>query len=153
MPSARASAIAAAPVLAVWALLADIERWPRWLRVPYADQAVSVSSAGPPGAGTEFTLQGKLPFRLFARVSEWQEGQRLAFEIYRSEYPSDRLFFRRAAIAIELDDLGDGRTRVTCAHSVWGRGVLGRLYMATAFRPFLRSSARGFVRSLRSSGG
>jgi len=152
MPSARASAIADAPVSAVWALLADIERWPRWLRVPYADQAVSVSSAGPPRAGAEFTLQGKLPFRLFARVSEWQEGRRLAFEIYRSEYPSDRFFFRRAAIAIDLEELG-GHTRVTCTHSVWGRGVLGRLYMATAFRPFLRSSARGFVRSLRSSVG
>ena len=151
MPRARSSAVLNAPGTAVWARLADLERWPRWLRVPYADTVVIVTGAAPLGDGTELTLQGKLPFRLFARIKEWEESRRLAFEIYRSEYPSDRFFFRRAVIAIDLATLDDNRTRVTCTHTVQGRGLLGRLYMATVFRPFLIASARGFVQGLRSS--
>ncbi len=151
MPSARHSAVAKAPAEALWQRLADLESWPRWLRVPYAGERVAITSDSPTGAGTEFVLKGRLPARLFARITEWQEARLLAFEIYRSEYPSDRLVFGRANIRIELEEAGEGRTRVTCRHELEGRGLAGRLYAATVMRPFLSSSAHGIVDSLIAS--
>ena len=148
MPTARHSVIVAAPAGAVWARLADVASWPRWLRAPYASESVTVANS-PVGVGTEFVLKGSLPFRLFASVTEWREEQLLSFQIYRSEYPSDRLFFERAVITIELDRLDETRTRATGIHRVAGKGLLGTLYMATVFRPFLMSNVRRFVRSLR----
>ena len=152
MPAARHTGTVDAPVEELWARLADIASWPRWLHVPYATEAVSPAAPGPVGLGTEFTLKGSLPYRLFARITEWQERQRLAFEIYRSEYPSDRLFFRRATIAVELEQLDEARTRATCTHRVEGKGVLGAVYMATVFRPFLSTNAQRIVQSLRLAG-
>jgi len=135
----------------VWSLLVGLESWPRWLRVPYASESITVDSAGPPHVGTGFTLKGQWSFRLFARVEQLEEMRLLAFEIESSEYPSDRLFFKRARISIELSKVDQGRTRVTCTHWVEGKGLLGRLYMATAFRPFLRSNVRRVVRSIADS--
>lgn len=149
MPASRSSATIDAPVETVWARLADIASWPRWLGVPYASESVTIADAASPRVGTEFVLQGSLPFRLFARITEWREEQLLAFEIYRSEYPSDRLFFQRASVAIELRKLDEASTRATCTHRVEGKGIIGKLYMATVFRPFLISNTRRVVRSLR----
>jgi hypothetical protein len=89
-----------------------------------------------------------LSFRLFARVTQLEERRLFAFEIHRSEYPSDRLLFKRACIALELGEVSDGETRVTCTHWVEGKGRLGQLYMATVFRPFLIVNVRRIVRSL-----
>ena len=151
MATSRHAGVVDASVDAVWGRLADVQSWPRWLDVPYASESVSIGTGGALGVGTELVLKGSLPFRLFARITEWREGQLLAYEIDRSEYPSDRLFFRRASITIELAKLDEGRTRATCSHHVEGKGFFGRLYMATVFRPFLRSNARRIVRSLRSA--
>ena len=148
MPSASYSATAQASVDALWARLADLPSWPRWLRAPYASEQVAVATPGTLGIGAEFSLKGPLTYRLFARVAEWEEGRRLALDIERSEYPSDRLFLRQARIEIELEPLADGLTRVTCAHRVEGKGALGAVYMATVFAPFLRSNVRLVVRSL-----
>ena len=109
---------------------------------------MTLAPPAPPRAGTELVLKGRFSYRLFARITEWRDGRRLAFEVYRSEYPSDRLFFRRAVIAIALDKVDETRTRVTCRHQVEGSGVLGMLYMATAFRPFLRANVRRIVQDL-----
>ena len=148
MPSASHSATVSAPIDALWDRLAAIESWPRWLTAPYADQSVTLAPPAPPRAGTELVLKGRFSYRLFARITDWQDGRLLSFEVYRSEYPSDRLFFRRAAIAIELEKLDEVHTRVTCRHQVEGSGVLGMLYMATAFRPFLRANVRRIVQDL-----
>lgn len=148
MARARHSAIIAAPVAALWARLADLQAWPRWLRVPYASQSVTITSPPPAAVDTEFTLKGRMAYRIFARISQWEEERGLAFEIYRSEYPSDRLFFKRAVIAIELERLDEGRTRVTCTHRAEGKGLLGAVYMAVVMRPFLSSNVHWIVDSL-----
>ena len=151
MPSASHSATIDSPVEAVWRLLIDLESWPRWLRVPYASESVAADSLEPPHVGTEFTLKGKMRFALFARIERLEDLRLLAFEITRSEYPSDRLFFKRARISIELSEVDSGRTRVTCVHWVQGKGLLGRLYMATVFRPFLRDNVLRVVQSIAES--
>ena len=148
MPRARHVAIIPAPVGVLWARLGDLEGWPRWLRVPYASESVSIASSTPTALGTEFTLKGRMAYRLFARISQWEEERRLAFEVYRSEYPSDRLFFKRAVIDIELERLDEGRTRVTCTHRAEGKGLVGKLYMAVVMRPFLSTNVRCIVDSL-----
>ena len=148
MPRASHSATVEAPIEALWQRLADIEAWPRWLSAPYVSESVTIATPAPPSPGTELVLKGRLSYRLFARITDWQDGRLLAFEVYRSEYPSDRLFFRRAVIAIELEKVDGTRTRVTCRHQVEGKGVLGRLYMATAFRPFLAANVRRIVQDL-----
>ncbi len=147
MPSASHSAIVKATPDAVWGRLADIESWPRWLRVPYASESAVLASRAPAGAGTEFTLKGSMKARLFARVTEWQDKRHLAFEIYRSEYPSDRLFFGRAVISIELEALASS-TKVTCRHSLEGKGFVGRLYAAVVMRPFLKTNVQRMADSL-----
>ncbi len=148
MPRAQYSQAVDAPAQDLWAKLSDVEAWPRWLRVPYADGSVRLTDrAATPGS--EVVLQGRrLPFRLFGRLVECEEARRLAIEIERSEYPSDRLFFRRARITVHLASVDDRRTRVNCAHEVEGKGPLGALYMASVFRPFLRANVRAIVRSL-----
>jgi len=148
MPSASHSATVEAPIEALWPRLADIQSWPRWLSAPYASESVTLAAPPPPKPGTELVLKGRLSYRLFARVTDWQDERLLAFEVYRSEYPSDRLFFQRAVIAIELEKVDETRTRVTCRHQVEGKGVLGRLYMTTAFRPFLAANVRRIVQDL-----
>ena len=144
--SARHSAIARAPPGVLWARMADLESWPRWLHVPYAGESVTLAS--PADSGAEFVMKGRLAYRLFARVTDRQPERRLEFEIYRSEYPSDRLTFGHARIAIELEPLEGGRTRVKCEHRLWGRGVAGRLYAATVMRPFLATNVQRIVDAL-----
>ena len=148
MPRASHSATVEAPIEGLWQRLADIESWPRWLSAPYVSESVASATPAPPSPGTELVLKGRLRYRLFARITDWQKERLLGFEVYHSEYPSDRLFFRRAAIAIELEELDEAHTRLTCRHEVEGRGVLGRLYMATAFRPFLSANVRRIVQDL-----
>jgi hypothetical protein len=100
-------------------------------------------------SGAEFTMKGRrLPYRLFARITDWQPERRLAFEIHRSEYPSDRLTFGSAAITITLERLEDGRTRVTCEHMLKHRGPIGVAYAATVMRPFLKSNVQRIVDGL-----
>jgi len=148
MPTARHSAISRTPAAALWARLADLDSWPRWLRAPYADQSVTLTAAPSAHQGAEFVMKGRLPYRLFARITDWQPERGIEFEIHRSEYPSDRFTFGRARIAIRLERLPDGRTRVTCEHRLCGRGLLGRLYGATVMRPFLKSNVRRIVGGL-----
>jgi hypothetical protein len=94
-------------------------------------------------------MRGRLRYRLFARVTDWRPERRLAFEIYRSEYPLDRLFFGRAEISVALEPAAaGGRTRVTCEHRLWGRGAAGRVYASTVMRPFLRANVQSIVDSL-----
>jgi hypothetical protein len=93
-------------------------------------------------------MKGRLSYRLFARVTDWQPERRLEFEIHRSEYPSDRLTFARAAISITLEPLGDSGTRVTCEHTLWHRGPVGRAYAATVMRPFLKSNVQRIIDGL-----
>lgn len=147
MPVALASGVVDAPVEAVWGLLADLESWTRWMRVAYATESVSVASEGAVGAGTEFVMKGRLRSRLFARVAEWAPERRFAFEIHRSEYPSDRLTFGRAIITIDLESAGE-RTRVTCEHRLEGRGLRGRLYAAMVMRPLIKTNAQRIVDSI-----
>ncbi len=148
MPSASRSAIIQAPVEALWRRLAEIESWPRWLRVPYASESLTVTSGGPVAEGTEFTMKGRLKSRLFARITAWKENRWLAFEICRSDYPSDRLTFGRAIITIELEPLEEGRTRVTCHHRLDGRGVLGRLYAVVVMRALMSTNTQRILDSL-----
>jgi hypothetical protein len=93
-------------------------------------------------------MKGRLSYGLFARITEWQPESRMAFEIYRSEYPSDRLTFRRAVISIDLEPLDDGRTRVTCEHTLWHRNPVGKAYAATVMRPLLKSNVQRIVDGL-----
>lgn len=133
----------------VWGLIANLEGWPRWLDVPYATRSVTVTSPDPRGRGSEIVLRGRLSFRLFARVIDWDEGRSLRLEIFRSDYPSDRLFFARASAGFTLEQVGDSATRVTYDHSVQGKGPLGRLYMATIFRLLLRGNAARILAGLQ----
>jgi Polyketide cyclase / dehydrase and lipid transport. len=149
MVTAHHSVTAGAPVEALWKRLADLQSWPRWLRVPYATQSVSITSAQRTGLGTEFTMKGQLPYRLFALITEWKELRRLGFEIYRSDYPSDRWFFARASIAVELEPINDRHTVVRCTHILEGRGFLGRLYARIVMRSFLHRNTRQIVGSLK----
>jgi uncharacterized protein YndB with AHSA1/START domain len=141
--------VTAGPVEALWKRLADLQAWPRWLRVPYATQLVSITSAQRTGLGTEFTMKGQLPYRLFARITASEELRRLSFEIYRSDYPSDRWFFARASIAVELEPINDRHTVVRCTHILEGRGFMGRLYARTVMRSFVHRNVRQIVGSLR----
>jgi hypothetical protein len=146
MPSARHSAAAGASAADIWARLAGLPSWPRLLHLQYADESVTLESV--PDVGAEFTMKGRLSYRLFARLTGWQPQRRLAFEIHRSEYPSDRLTFSRAVISITLEPLDANRTRVTCEHTLWGRGPVGRAYAATVMRPFLKSNVQRIVDGL-----
>jgi len=146
MPTACHSAVANASASDLWARLSDLPSWPRLLLLPYADEFVTLD--GEPSVGAEFVMKGRLSYRLFARITDWQPERRLEFEIHRSEYPSDRLTFGRAVISILLDPLDDVRTRVTCEHVLLGRGPAGRAYAATVMRPFLKSNVQRIVDGL-----
>lgn len=150
MPTESQTATVDARLEDVWNLLIDVESWPRWLHVPYASESVTIASPAPTQVGTELILKGRMSFRLFARITQLEEMRGLAFEVHRSEYPSDRLFFQRACIAFQVSRL-TGKTQVTCTHQVEGKGPLGRLYMATAFRPFLDANVKRVLRSLARS--
>ena len=150
MPTARQSAVVNAAAAAVWERLAGLPSWPRLLHLQYADESVTLD--GEPGPGTEFVMKGRLPYRLFASITGWQPQRRLEFEIYRSEYPSDRFTFGRALISIDLEPEADGRTRVTCEHRLWGRGIIGRLYAATVMRPFLKANVQRILDGLVATG-
>ena len=115
-----------------------------------ARQGAGQATAGGPAIapGTEFVLKGRLSYRLFARITEWLPNHRLAFEIHRSEYPSDRLTFARAVISIDLEPLEDGRTRVTCEHTLWHSNPVGKAYAATVMRPFLKANVQRIVDGL-----
>jgi hypothetical protein len=138
-----------APVARVWALIADIERWPRWIDAPYASESVAWEPAGPPAVGSAFVLRGRLPYRLSARVTEWDEQRSFRFEVTASEYPSDRLFLARAEAGFRLESLDAQHTRVTYEHIAEGRGLIGRAYMATLFRLFLMRNASRVIAGLR----
>jgi hypothetical protein len=100
-------------------------------------------------SGAEFTMKGRrLPYRLFARITDWEPERLLAFEIHRSEYPSDRLTFDSAVITVALAPLEDGRTRVTCEHMLKHRGPIGGAYAATVMRPFLKANVQRIVDGL-----
>lgn len=148
MPVARAFAVVRAPIGAVWERLVDLQSWPRWMRVAYVTESVSVTSAATSGVGTEFVMKGRLKSRLFARVVEWTPERQFAFEIYRSGYPSDRLTFGRAVITLDLERADEGKTRVTCEHRLEGRGLRGRVYAATVMRPLIKTNAQRIVESL-----
>lgn len=150
MPTARHTAVANASAAEIWIRLANLHSWPDLLHLPYADESVIVE--GHAGPGAEFVMKGRLPHRIFARITDWQPERRLEFEIYRSEYPSDRLTFDRAVIAISLEALDDGRTKVTCEHALQHRGPAGRAYAATVMRPFLKSNVQRIVDGLVATG-
>jgi len=130
-----------ADIESVWQIIADLGGWPRWIDAPYASRSVAITSAGQVGPGCEFVLQGRLPFHLFARIVEWEPRRTLRYEVVRSEYPSDRLFLRRASAGFALEELEGGVTKVTYEQTAESKGPLGRLYMATVFRFLLRSNA------------
>jgi len=146
MPSARQSAVANATAADIWARLSDLPSWPALLHLQYADESVTLEGAS--GLGAEFVMKGRLSYRLFARITGWQPGRRLEFEIHRSEYPSDRFTFGRAVISITLEPLDDARTRVTCKHTLWGRGPAGTAYAAIVMRPFLKSNVQRIIDGL-----
>src|SRR2546426_839102 len=150
MSAARYSAVTSLPASALWPKLADIGSWPRWLRAPYADEHVEIAlpERGGEAIRSEFTLKGRLPYRLFARITEWQPERLLRFEIYHSEYPSDRLTFGHASISIGLGPAEQGMTCVSCEHRLLGKGPAGRVYAATVMRPFLRANVRRIVANL-----
>lgn len=151
MPVATHSAVVDAAPAALWPLLADLESWPRWMGAPYASRSVRIISQGPIGSGTEFVMKGRLKARLFARVLDWAPEKRLAYEIHRSEYPSDRLFFRRAVVCVALAPEGERRTRITCTHELTGRGFLGHIYAATLMRPLMKTNVQRIVDGLRAA--
>ncbi len=94
-------------------------------------------------------LQGALPIRLFARIVVWEPGRALRFEVVRSEYPSDKLFLRRASAGFALEELAAGVSKVTYDQTAEGKGLVGRLYMATVFSVFLRRNAARILAGLR----
>ena len=134
-----------APVTRVWAIVADVEGWPRWTCAPYASESVAWE---PPG-GSTFVLKGRSPYKLTARVTERAEPRSFRFEFTASEYPSDRLFLARAEAGFHLEAVDAESTVVTYEHSAEGRGLLGRAYMATIFRLFLMRNASRIVAGLR----
>jgi uncharacterized protein YndB with AHSA1/START domain len=151
VPIVTHSAVVDAAPGALWRLLSDLESWPRWMGAPYASESVLITSQGATAAGTEFVMKGRLKARLFARVLDWLPEQRLAYEIHRSEYLSDRLFFQRAVVSVVLAPEGDRRTRITCTHELTGRGLLGSIYAATLMRPLMQTNVQRIVDGLRAA--
>ena len=149
MPAARHTAIAKATPNVLWEKLADLESWPRWVGVPWAAESVQLEATEKEEMlGAVVVFKGRLPYRLFATITDWRPPRRLAFKIYRSEYPSDRLTFRWAEISIELAEVDDRRTQVICKHVLLGKGPAGALYAATIMRLFLKSNVQRMLDGL-----
>ena len=134
---------------AIWERLADLRSWPRWLGVPWAAESVQLEATEKEEMlGAVVVFKGRLPYRLFATITDWRPPRRLALRIYRSEYPSDRLTFRCAEISIELAEVDDRRTQVICKHVLFGKGPAGALYAATIMRLFLKSNVQRMLDGL-----
>ncbi len=70
---ARNDVVVAAPIDAVWAILADVERWPRWNA-----EIKSAAIAGPPAAGAQFRWKAG-PGTIRSTITRVERPQLLAW--------------------------------------------------------------------------
>ena len=78
------SVVIQAPIENVWAALADfgdVAAWAPYMRVSHllGDQAT--------GVGTRRAMQHELGFRFEERVTEWTEGEGIAFDVLKAPWP------------------------------------------------------------------
>lgn len=78
------SVLIQAPIENVWAALADfgdVAAWAPYMRVSHllGDQAT--------GVGTRRAMQHELGFRFEERVTEWTEGEGIAFDVLKAPWP------------------------------------------------------------------
>ena len=77
----RSVDIAATPA-AVWAVIADHERWPEWFTT--IDAVVITAGATGVGGGRRVTVK---PLRLEERFTAWDENEHFAFAVVGSKIP------------------------------------------------------------------
>jgi len=121
---AEATVEIAAPPERVWAVIADHERWPAWF--PGVSR---VEITGGDGIGLDATRRVTLRggTRFDERIIIWEPGHAFGFTVVAMR----PRVFRSLNERVTLDDLGDGRTRVTYRQgfdtSRWFAPVLQRL--------------------------
>ena len=86
---------------AVWALLADASTWARW----GSWSKVEIEGGGPQGLGSVRVLV-RAPLRVRERVTEWVEGERMAYELI------DGMRVRGYSAAVTLEEGAEGGTIV-----------------------------------------
>ena len=126
MPRVEHSQVVAAPAEACFDALADLERYPEW---QHAVKAVSVRQRDGDGRPSvvQFRTDAKLREVRYVLRYRYERPQRIAFDYVEGDA-------KRVAGEFRLQDLGDGRTRVTYGFDVdaGGRLVPGRVKQALA---------------------
>ena len=136
MPTIDAQAESTAVPGAVWALLADATTWATW----GAWTEVEVEGGGPQGPGSVRRLV-KAPFRLRERVTDWEPGARMGYELLEGMRVEDY----RATVTLEPTGAGGTLVRWRSTYAKAGplTAVVLRLAVRDACRRVAKAAAAG----------
>ena len=133
------TAILDAPPEEVFAVLADIDEWPRW----FADIRKGVWDTEPPhGVGSRRTVTLNT-MKVREAFLAWEVGRRYSFAIVASTLPLARSIVED----YRLTPAGDGKTRLDWDVSYEVRGYVRPVQsiLRRVFRNMFRKATRGFV--------
>jgi hypothetical protein len=125
---------------ALFAVLEDADAWPRW--APGIAE-VAWTSPRPFGVGTTRTVTFWGGMDVFERFTAWEHGRRLGFTFEGTT----ELVWRRFAERYDVDDLGDGRCRLTWTVGYEPAGGFGRWH--ALIRPAMALNFRLYMALLR----
>lgn len=155
MPRLRRSIVVNAPPHRLWAVISSPEELalhctPEGRLTPKIDR-VEITSPQRSGAGLAWKVSGEFggePFWAEHRAVAWEEGRRLAYAILRdSQGAHERM--RAQVETYELEDLGNGTTRVTRT-STFRLGRLGlRLLYPLLFRRIMSRTQLASLHKLK----
>ena len=135
------SAIIEAPIENVWAALADfgdVAAWAPYMRVSHllGDQAT--------GVGTRRAMQHELGFRFEERVTEWTEGEGIAFDVLKAPWPMTKV-----AESWRIEAVDNGVQVTTRVEYDMKLGPAGRLLDAALVRFIVLREMRSGVLGLK----
>ena len=135
------SVVIQAPIENVWAALADfgdVAAWAPYMRVSHllGDQAT--------GVGTRRAMQHELGFRFEERVTEWTEGEGIAFDVRKAPWPMTKV-----AESWRIEAVDNGVQVTTRVEYDMKLGPAGRLLDAALVRFIVLREMRSGVLGLK----
>ena len=134
MKTIDAAATTPAPRETVWKLIADESAWPRWGRW----SSVTIEGGGEHALGSVRVLVQR-PFRVRERVTEWQAGERMSYELLEG---MNARGYHASAI---LEDAPDGGTVIRWHSEYESADPVTALLLRTAARDTVKRLAKAAV--------
>ncbi len=132
MGTIEAAATTSAPLAAVWALLADANKWQEW----GAWSKVEIEGGGAQGPGSVRALV-RTPFHLRERVTTWEPDARMGYELLEG------MRVRGYRAEVTLEPTAQGGTLVRWSATYDRAGPITAVLLRFAIRDACKRVAKG----------